>query len=51
LDQLVKGVVEADDEVELDELPPPAHATTVSDNMAIKIFFTIFSNFIWFYKN
>ena len=27
LDQLVKGVVAADDEVELEELPPPAQAT------------------------
>jgi hypothetical protein len=28
VDQLVKGVVAADDEVELDEPPPPAQATS-----------------------
>jgi hypothetical protein len=42
-DQLVKGVVAAD-ELELDELlPPPAQATIVKGKTKIKIFFTVFS--------
>jgi hypothetical protein len=43
LDQLVKGVVAADEEVELEELlPPPAQATIVNGTIKVRIFFNVF---------
>ena len=41
LDQLVKGVVAADDELELEELPPPAQATSATGKSKIAIFFKV----------
>ena len=45
LDQLVKGVVAADVEVELDELPPPAHATRKIGIANKNIFFKATPNY------
>jgi hypothetical protein len=42
-DQLVKGVVAADDEVELDELLPPAQATRAIGKTKMAIFFKMTS--------
>jgi hypothetical protein len=41
LDQLVKGVVAADDEVELEELLPPAQATSAIGKTKIVKFFKV----------
>jgi hypothetical protein len=41
LDQLVKGVVAADDEVELEELLPPAQATSAIGKTKIAKFFKV----------
>jgi hypothetical protein len=42
LDQLVKGVVAAEDEVELEELPPPAQAASaIGKTNIVRCFKTI----------